>query len=141
MHERLIASINFGWCAFAGEVPYANGSSAGAVDPWEQWRAADPDVAFDSWIQQEVNGPLPAGLAAFSDRISLWLDVASSGITGTFPLDFSSNSRLWVDAIDLGPPQVGAGSLSFCGRSRFLVGLLGLLAGSPTLPALLYVTQ
>ncbi len=31
-------------------------------------------------------------------------------------------------------PQVGAGSLSFCGFSQFLLGLLGFPAGSPTSP-------
>ena len=37
---------------------------------------------------------------------------------------------------DTGPPQVGAGSLSFCRFSMFLVVFLGLPAGCPTLPAL-----
>ncbi len=37
---------------------------------------------------------------------------------------------------DTGPPQVGAGSLRFCGYSLFLVISLGFPAGFPTLPAL-----
>ena len=35
---------------------------------------------------------------------------------------------------DTGPPQVAAGSLSFCGFSPFLVGFLGLPAGFSTRP-------
>ncbi len=45
------------------------------------------------------------------------------------------------EGFDAGPPQVGAGSLSFRGFSRFLVVLLGLTAGFPTLPALSYVAD
>ncbi len=37
-----------------------------------------------------------------------------------------------------GPPQVGAGPLSFCRFSWFLLVFLGLPAGFPTLPALFY---
>ncbi len=37
---------------------------------------------------------------------------------------------------DAGPPQAGAGSLSFVIFSRLLVGFPGVPAGFPTLPAL-----
>ena len=41
------------------------------------------------------------------------------------------------EGFDTGPPQVGAGFLSFCGfSSLFVVPFLGLAAGFPTLPAL-----
>ncbi len=60
----------------------------------------------------------------------------NSGRFGLPLLKMRIASCFYGKAFDTVPPQVGAGSLSFCRFSRFWDVFLGLPGGVPTLPAL-----
>ncbi len=66
-----------------------------------------------------------------------WKRIRYGGWGGTRPFTFSDElPEGYGKGCDTGPPQVGAGSLSFFGFLWFLVVLLVLPAGFPTFSAI-----
>mmetsp|Transcript_75385 Transcript_75385/g.157101 ORF Transcript_75385/g.157101 Transcript_75385/m.157101 type:complete len:1790 (+) Transcript_75385:72-5441(+) len=69
-----------------------------ATDPWVLWCEQKSSLYFA--VQQTVNGPLPEGLIACSDKIN-YLDFQSSSLTGPFPLNFSQSTVLEAEGVKI----------------------------------------
>jgi hypothetical protein len=85
---------------FSGPIPFAEGSGEGDVDPWVQWCQAHLTPGLQLWVEQDVNGPLPFGLNACSDILREFR-VSRSGLTGSFPINFSRSMSMDSQGLDV----------------------------------------
>eukprot|EP00928_Gymnodinium_smaydae_P069717 TRINITY_DN5337_c0_g1_i2.p1 TRINITY_DN5337_c0_g1~~TRINITY_DN5337_c0_g1_i2.p1 ORF type:complete len:1153 (+),score=109.07 TRINITY_DN5337_c0_g1_i2:477-3461(+) len=101
--DKVAGSINMWGSNFSGQIPFALTSNLSSRDEWVKWCEARRGARLNFKVVQQVGGQLPLGLQACSNMFTKF-DVQSSDISGSFPLDLSSNTimgpanlKLWVN--------------------------------------------